>query len=89
MHPQLNIYLDGSDTPTVVDIISDDFWMYEELAGAKRSETGMRLTIAYRHIKGADPKSLAEVRAWARERRAIVTIGEPTDPTPPAPGAGS
>lgn len=89
MHPQLNIYLDGSDDPTVVDIISDDFWAYEEIAGPKPSETGMRLTIAYRHIVGKDPKSTVEVRAWAKEHRVIVTLGQTVDPTHPDPGAGS
>jgi len=88
MHPQLNVYLDGSEEPVVVNVISDDFWTYEDIAGSKTSETGMRLTIAYRHLEGKDPKNIAEVRAWAREHAVIVTLGEPADPTRPAPGAG-
>lgn len=89
MFPQLNVYLDGSETPQVVNIISDDFWTYEDIAGPKTSETGMRLTVAYRHLAGKEPKTLAEVREWAREHQVVVTIGQAADPTHPAPGAGS
>lgn len=88
MYPQLNVYLDGALEPTVVNLISDDVWCYEDIAGSKTSETGMRLTVAFRHLEGRDPKNIAEVRAWAREHAVIVTIGEPADPTRPAPGVG-
>ena len=87
MYPQLNVYLDGETEPRIVEAISADFWTYEDIAGPKPSETGMRLTIAYIHVEGKDPKTVAEVRTWARERRAVVTIGAAVDPTRPAPGA--
>ena len=87
MYPQLNVYLDGKPDPHVVEAISDDFWTYEDIAGPKPSETGTRLTIAYIHLEGKQPKSVAEVRAWAKERKVVVVIGAAVDPTRPAPGA--
>lgn len=92
MYPQLNIYLDDATEPLTAETTSMDFWVYEELvdkARAKTSEHGMRLAIAYIHATGTEPKSLDEVKAWARERKARVTIGDDARPTPPAPTAGS
>lgn len=89
MFPQLNIYLDGASEATVVQPTSVDFWAYEDLAGAKTSETAMRLTVAFLHIEGREPKNLGEVKAWARDRRVIVTLGEAPDPTQSAATAGS
>lgn len=89
MYPKLCVYLDGNETPHVVEAISDDFWTYEELAGKKPTETGAKLTLAYIRLEGRTPTSLTEVRTWAKDRRVLVTVGEPVDPTQPAPGDGS
>lgn len=92
MYPQLNIHLDDQPEPIVAETTSLDFWVYEELvdkAKAKTSEHGMRLAIAYIHATGTEPKTLDEVKAWAREHRVRVEIGPDARPTQPAPTAGS
>jgi hypothetical protein len=90
MFPQLNVYLDDSAEPTPLETMSIDFWTYEELVAkdprAKTSEHGMRLTIAFIHCEGRDPKNLEEVKAWARQRKARVIVGNDTDPTQSDPG---
>lgn len=93
MFPQLNVYLDDSAEPTSLDTTSLDFWTYEELVAkdprAKTSEHGMRLTIAFIHCEGRDPKNLDEVKTWARERKARVIVGRDVDPTRSGPGDDS
>lgn len=90
MFPQLKVYLDDSTDPTVVETISMDFWTYEEIVAkdprAKTSEHGMRLTIAFLHCEGREPKNLEEVKMWARERKARVVVGDQADPTRPEAG---
>ncbi len=93
MFPQLNVYLDDNDEATSLNTTSLDFWTYEELVAkdprAKTSEHGMRLTIAFIHCEGRDPKNLEEVKAWARERKARVIVGRDVDPTRSDPGDDS
>ena len=93
MFPQLKIYLDGSTEPTTVETTSLDFWTYEDLVAkdprAKQSEHGMRLTIAFLHTEGRDPKNLEEVKMWAREHQARIVIGRDVDPTQSDPEEGS
>lgn len=90
MFPQLNVYLDNSTEPTPLETMSMDFWTYEELVAkdprAKTSEHGMRLTIAFIHCEGRDPKNLEEVKMWARQRKVRVIVGKDTDPTRSDPG---
>lgn len=85
MFPQLNVYLDGATEPTTVETTSLDFWTYEDLVAKVpngiTSEHGMRLTIAFLHSEGRDPKNLEEVKLWAREHQARVTLGRDVDPT--------
>lgn len=93
MFPQLKIYLDGSTEPATVETTSLDFWTYEDLVAkdprAKQSEHGMRLTIAFLHTEGRDPKNLEEVKMWAREHQARVTLGPVADPTQSDPDEDS
>jgi hypothetical protein len=92
MFPQLKVYLDDSTEPKVIETISMDFWSYEEIVAkdprAKTSEHGMRLTVAFIHCEGREPKNLEEVKMWARERKARVIVGDQADPTQPGPGEG-
>lgn len=85
MFPELQIYLDGSTDPVTVETSNLDFWTYEDLLGkvpnGKSSEHGMRLTIAFLHVQGRDPKNLEEVKIWAREHNVRVTLGRDADPT--------
>ena len=93
MFPQLNVYLDGATEPTMVETTSLDFWTYEDLVAkvpnGKTSEHGMRLTIAFLHSEGRDPRNLEEVKIWAREHQARVTLGPVVDPTQSDPDEGS
>jgi hypothetical protein len=49
----------------------------------------MRLTIAFIHCEGRDPKNLEEVKTWARTRKARVIVGRDVDPTRSDPGDDS
>jgi hypothetical protein len=85
MFPQLHVYLDDQAEPRIIETQSLDFWTYEDLVAkdprAKTSEHGMRLTIAFLNVEGRDPKNLDEVKLWAREHRARITLGRDVDPT--------
>lgn len=85
MFPQLNVYLDGNTQPEIIDTVSLDFWTYEELLArvpnGKTSEHGMRLTVAFIHCEGRDPKNLEEVKLWARQHKVQVTVGQEANPT--------
>ena len=93
MFPKLSVYMDGKPEPTVIETTSLDFWTYEELQArqpnARTSEHGMRLTVAFLHTEGRDPKNLEEVKMWAREHRVQVVVGDDADPTRSAPTADS
>ncbi len=93
MFPQLNVYLDDSTTAQVIDTTSVDFWTYEDLVArvpnGKTSEHGMRLTVAFLHCEGRDPRNLEEVKIWGREHKVKVTLGEAPNPTQPEPTGGS
>jgi len=85
MYPKLEIYLDESQTPVIVQPITVDFEVAEELYGAKKvTDSGLRLVVAYCHIEGKEPKTLAEVREWGRSRKVQISIGQAPDPTPAA-----
>lgn len=92
MFPQLKVYLDDATEPKVLETMSMDFWTYEEIVAkdprAKTSEHGMRLTVAFIHCEGRDPKNLEEVKIWARAHKVRVIVGDTADPTQPGPGEG-
>ena len=79
IYPQLNIYLDGAETPTVVQVTSVDFWAAETLfekARQKMSAHGARLIIAFIAVHEKEPESLGAVKEWARANRVFVEDGE-------------
>lgn len=83
--PQLNVWLDGNTEPQAVTLQSLGFWVYDELrekAKSPSSEHGLRLTLAYIEITGDEPKTLADVKEWAKAHKVTVTMVEPPDPTP-------
>lgn len=83
MYPRLNVYLGDQTEPTEIQPITVDFELAEEMYGNKRvTDSGLRLVVAYCHITGNEPKTLAEVRKWARDERVQVIVGESPDPTP-------
>lgn len=88
MLPVLSVYLDGSTT--AVEVRPDTLAMYtcEDLFDKALSvapEYGIRLVLAYIGVTGEDPANFAAVKKWARTHKAIVDVGDPVDPTQPAP----
>ncbi|HEY7823848.1 MAG TPA: hypothetical protein VIG24_13480 [Acidimicrobiia bacterium] len=82
MYPQLEIYLDDSTEPTIVQPLTVDFEVAEMLyPGGNVTDSGLRLVVAYCHVEGKEPKNTAEVRVWARERKARIMVGKEPDPT--------
>lgn len=89
MYPQLHIYRNGSDTAEVVQPLTVDFDVYEEILGNRRAtNNGLNLAIAYIHLTGREPKTLTEVREWGRAEQVQVVIGEAPDPTQTAQSEG-
>lgn len=90
MYPQLNITLDDNSEPTVVQPLTVDFEVAESLyKGATVTDNGLKLVVAYCHIENKEPKTVAEVRTWARERKVRVLVGEAPDPTQSGASEGS
>lgn len=86
MYPQLNIYLDDNNEPTVVQPLTVDFEVAESLySGSNVTDNGLKLVVAYCQIEGKEPKAIAEVRAWARARKVRVIVGKEPDPTQSEP----
>lgn len=89
MFPTLTVLLDDETEPHTIEILSTDFWTYEEIAAKSPSKAhndhAMRCTIAFLHLEGRDPVNLAEVKTWAKNRRARITVGQAANPTQPDP----
>jgi hypothetical protein len=82
MYPQMNVYVDAAEEPTVVEPLTVDMEVAEALyPSGNVTENGLRLVVAYCHIEGKEPKNVAEVRAWARSRKVRVSLGREPDPT--------
>jgi len=80
MFPKLKITLEGSE-PQIVQITQADMWTYEELSNGKTTEHGMRLTLAYCALE-SEPKTLAQVKKWAREKNVLVEVEGTAVPFP-------
>jgi hypothetical protein len=80
MFPKLKITLEGSE-PQIVQITQADMWTYEELSNGNTTEHGMRLTLAYCALE-AEPKNLAQVKKWAREKNVMVEVEGTSEPFP-------
>lgn len=86
MYPQLEVYMDGNAQPVIVQPLTVDFEVAEELYGAKKvTDAGLRLVVAYCQIEGTEPKTLAQVREWGRARKVQIGIGPAPDPSQAAP----
>lgn len=82
MYPQLDIYLDDSQEPIICQPLTVDFEVAETLyPSGNVTDSGLRLVVAYCHVEEKEPKTLQEVRAWARARKARVMVGKAPDPT--------
>ena len=80
MFPKLKITLEGSE-PQIVHITQADMWTYEELSNGTTTEHGMRLVLAYCTLEG-EPKNLAQVKKWAREKNVLVEVEGTSEPFP-------
>lgn len=90
MYPQLEIYLDDADEPTVIQPLTVDFEVAESLyPGGNVTDNGLKLVVAYCHAEGKEPKNVAEVRAWARAHKVRVIVGRAPDPTRSDPSGDS
>jgi hypothetical protein len=92
MYDNMNVYLDGSTTPVVVEPLTVDVWTYNELADKAKAQlrmAPMQLTIAYCQLVDPEPKTLEVVRKWAREHRVTIEVAETVDPTQSDPSEGS
>lgn len=90
MLPVLSVTLDGQPA---VEVQTDTLgmWCCEDIMAKplnKASEYGIRLILAYIGVTGEEPKNLADVKAWAKEHKVQVTVGDMAVPTTPAPTAG-
>jgi hypothetical protein len=86
MYPQLNIYLDEATEATVIQPLTVDFEVAESLyPSGNVTDNGLKLVVAYCQIEGKEPKTVTEVRAWARARKVRVIVGSEPDPTPSDP----
>jgi hypothetical protein len=72
MFPKLKITMEGQE-PQIVQINQADMWTYEDLSNGKTTEHGMRLTLAYCALE-SEPKTLAQVKKWAREKNVLVEV---------------
>jgi len=82
MYPQLNVYLDDADEPTVIQPLTVDFEVAESLyPSGNVTDNGLKLVVADCHTEGKEPKNVLEVRNWARARKVKVIIGREPDPT--------
>lgn len=86
MYPQLNVFMDEAETATVVQPLTVDFEVAESLyQGSTVTDNGLKLIVAFCQIENKEPKTLAEVRAWARAHKVQVSVGREPDPTPSDP----
>lgn len=86
MYPQLDVYVDEAEQPTVIQPLTVDFEVAESLyPSGNVTDNGLKLVVAYCQIEGKEPKNVAEVRAWARAHRVRVIVGRQPDPTPSDP----
>lgn len=86
MYPQLNIYLDEATEAQVVQPLTVDFEVAESLyPSGNVTDNGLKLVVAYCQLEGREPKSVAEVRSWARAHKVRVIVGSEPDPTPSDP----
>ena len=84
MYDKYNVYLDGATVPTLIEPITADIWVYNELADkAKQKLTmaPMQLTIAYCQLVDHQPANLEIVKTWAREHRVQIEVADEVGPT--------
>jgi len=90
MYPQLDIYLDDATEATTVQPLTVDFEVAESLyPSGNVTDNGLKLVVAYCQVEGKEPKTIAEVRAWARAHKVRVIVGREPDPTQSEASDGS
>ena len=84
MYPSINVTTSDNPEPVNFQICSADLMEAEELydkAKRKPGTMGIRLICAYIHVTGESPSTLAQVKAWAKDKAVWAEDGETPDPT--------
>ena len=86
MYPSITVTTSDSPEAITYQICSADLMEAEELydrAKRKPGTMGIRLICAYIHSTGESPTTLAQVKAWAKEKAVWAEDAETPDPTQP------
>lgn len=92
MYPSISVTTSDSPEAITYQICSADLMEAEELydkAKRKPGTMGIRLICAYIHVTGESPSTLAQVKAWAKDKAVWAEDGETPDPTLPGPSGDS
>jgi len=84
MYPSITVTTSDSPEAITYQICSADLMEAEELydkAKRKPGTMGIRLICAYIHANGESPITLAQVKAWAKEKAVWAEDAETPDPT--------
>lgn len=86
MYPSITVTTSDSPEAVTYHICSADLMEAEELydkAKRKPGTMGIRLICAYIHANGESPATLAQVKAWAKDKAVWAEDAETPDPTLP------
>jgi hypothetical protein len=92
MYPSITVTTSDSSEAITYQICSADLMEAEELydkAKRKPGTMGIRLICAYIHSTGESPSTLAQVKAWAKDKEVWAEDAETPDPTLPDLSADS
>lgn len=92
MYPSITVTTSDSPEAVTYQICSADLMEAEELydrAKRKPGTMGIRLICAYIHSTGESPTTLAQVKAWAKDKAVWAEDAETPDPTQPDPSEDS
>jgi hypothetical protein len=92
MYPSISVTTSDSTEANTYQICSADLMEAEELydkAKRKPGTMGIRLICAYIHVTGESPVTLAQVKAWAKEKAVWAEDAETPDPTRSDPSEDS
>ena len=86
MYPSITVTTSEQPEPQTYQVCSFDLMEAEELydkAKRKPGTMGIRLICAYIHVTGESPATLAQVKAWAKDKEVWAEDAETPDPTQP------
>lgn len=86
MYPSIAVQTSEMAEPQIFPICSADLMEAEEIydrAKTKPGTMGIRLICAFIHVNGESPKTLKEVKVWAKDHGVWAEDAETPDPTQP------